>query len=53
MNRGITNKFDLSLILVLGIHMITHFPSEQVCAEEQTHFEFGLSLGVWGTPSWN
>lgn len=29
-----TNMFDLSLLLVLGILTITHVPSEQVCVEE-------------------
>lgn len=43
MNRDITNMVDLSLLLVLEIHMIAHYSSELVCAEEQTHFEFGLS----------
>lgn len=38
--------FDLSLLRMLGILTITHVPSEQVCAEEQTCFEFGLSLAL-------
>lgn len=37
---------DLSLLLALGIHTITHLPSQQVWAEVQTYFGFGLSLGV-------
>lgn len=38
-----TNMFDLSLLPALGIHTITHLPSEQPCAEEfGPYFEFGL-----------
>lgn len=47
-----SQTFYLNLLPMLGSH-ITQLTSDQLWAEEQNHFEFCLSLPVWGNLSRN